>query len=243
MFLLIDESKPAKQDYICFGCLCVEDDTFYNAEAKALKGRVEAKLWGEMKWSKLGGSQSGYSRKYQQLFETYMAEPKLTFHSYAYDTKLSSPADKVLMKDPDRPFKQAYTLIKSVIKKCQNYGYKDESYYIIADDFQGASDGYKQIRGFLEKDKQVLPGSMIEFCSVANSAVITGLQVADICTGIISTKISKVYKLDEVHRHKTSLIQSLENLNSEYKLGDIAEGGVPSLYDGDKSHHFYVQRP
>ena len=239
MFLFIDESQSKSQEYTCFGCLCIEDKAFYNLEAKLLKGRVDTKLWGEIKWSKIGSKQSAYNKKYKQLFELYISEPKLTFHSYAYDKKLAGSRGRELKKDPNRPFKQVYPLIKNVIRKCQNHGYKGE-YYIIADNFPGAPAGYKQIREYLNRDRQILPTSIIAFCSVADSAIVAGLQMVDICTGIISTKIPKGYQPDKINPDKAAIMRCLEGFNKNYRLGDTPEGGLPDLYNYDKSQHFYA---
>ena len=226
MFLFIDESVASK--HIVHGCLCVERDALPELESKLLNRRIEDKLWGELKWTKINEL---YTTKYEQCLKNYFSDKRVTFHAYIYPKK--HPLAKFMseLKGPGRHFRQVYPLIRSVIWKCQKHGYEG-NYYIIADKIAGGKQGYAQISEYLQRDGRVNPRPEFDFCTVANSSIVGGIQIADLCSGAVSASYSKT-----TSSARRGVVACLESLSGKAYLAEADTGQLPTLY-AKKIHVF-----
>lgn len=214
MFLAVDESFEGP--HTTHGCLCVPLEKLPEYEGIHIKKRLEHKVWAEIKWEKLSSS---YLPKYSDILRSYLSQPDVTFHSWTYE-KPTAKEIKEFYADSKRkiPYCHAYMLIRSVIWKCQNDGYRGPFYIVPHTTGKVGEEEYETTRELLLKDRNIYPRPRVEFCSQGSAQVCGALQVCDICTGAVQ------YKYDP------SLTESKSNADAIISLLESLNGGIPITY-------------
>ncbi len=230
MFLALDECFAGSTAVI--GCVSIPRSIFSSLESNALNVRIEHRLWGEMKWNKI--SSPSYAEKYKTFVATIMANEQVTYHSWAYNRNLPILERRRIHQTSDKQkifYRQCYALIRSVVKKCMAEGIFD--FYIVADETGplGTAE-YKIIKEYLEKDRRFPIKPRLQFCSTGNSAVSASLQVADIVTGALTSKLYSGSELSDSH---LVVFNYIESLNDGLPLGitPVSAGALSDM----KFHH------
>ena len=226
MFIALDECIGKK--YTTLGCICLPKQELPALEKSFLERRLQEKCWGEIKWSKITDN---YLGKYKHLADVYLKHESATFHSWTYEKV--GVTDRLLhyggASQDDIIFRQAYLLIRSVIWKCSNYGYR-EPYYIVADDSGKGVREYKKINELLQKDSAVKRQAAIEFCSTGNSAAFGCLQIADLYTGAVASCYDELGNPTSI-----ALRDYFQSANKDVPLS-FSPAKLPTL-DAYKMHH------
>lgn len=228
MFLALDESIGST--HVTIGCLCIPQSRMSSLEKAFIDKRLELKCWGEVKWSKITTS---YLPKYLELLKTYLYDDEVTYHSWTY--KIPSSRDRKQyygenVSEDQVVFRQAYLLLRSVIRKCKNNGYNG-SFYIVADDSGSGLVEYRKTNELLSTDPNIRGETILDFCSTGNSAVLSALQAVDLCTGAVMSCYDSSFNTTNGRK----LRQELEALNSGVPI-NFSPTRLPSLTDA-KLHH------
>lgn len=234
MFLALDESLGTT--YNTISCVCLHEETLVELEKNLVKFRLDNKLWGELKWQKIS---SRYTDKYIQFLEHYIGAAGVTFHTWTF----KKPTRKELIDhyDSDKSkivYVQAFLLIRSVIWKHRNSGYKG-SYYILADSTEerGIYE-YKTTNRLLRNDRRIFPKAEIDFCSTGASHICSALQIADLLAGATNHKYELCSTGFEAGQNK--IIDYLEEKNNNVPL-NLSAPKLPKLYEF-KIHHCFFSK-
>lgn len=230
MFLALDESFEG--DYCSIGCVCLPSDKLPELEHRASQYRLKERLWGELKYSKITNT---YLQKYIGFLEVVFSFEQLTFHSWTYKKPSAEEIrDFYLNEAGTVMYRQAYLLLRSIIRKNINSGYRG-SYYILPDTSERSIREYATTQKLLASDSNINPKPSIDFCSEGNSAVCSALQAADICTGAVQSLYSSAASSKDCVK---SIVDSLQTINSGVPI-DNSPTRLPALADYRLHHCFY----
>lgn len=232
MLLVLDECLEGKKKVL--GCLCLPSEIFPDLEKQVSKVRLVEKLWGELKWNKIT---DGYFTKYSKVISNYFSSSQVTFHSWSFEIPDPIAMRTYYENNPKTViYKQAYLLIRSVIRKCNNAGYTG-SFYILPDETGSLGNTeYRKTQKLLTDDTKIQPKAVIDYCMPGNSACCGALQVVDLCTGAVNCLLNNL-KPSNVQK---KLIEALEEINGDISI--ISElPTLPKLYEY-KMHYFNCVR-
>lgn len=234
MFLALDECIG--KEFVTIGCLCLPQEKLSGIEKGFVDTRLKQRCWGEIKWSKITET---YLEKYQELTDIFLLQPEVTYHSWTYKKPNAVARARyygIGTSQDDVIFRQAYLLIRSVIRKCKNNGYRG-SFYIVSDDSGSGPKEYKKTNELLQGDSNISGSTEIEFCSTGNSAVIGGLQVVDLCTGAVTSSYEKELR----NQPNQKFVEFLVKRNSKVPL-NFSPPKLPKLHDHKLHHCFFVKK-
>lgn len=230
MFIALDESFDG--DFTTVGCVCLPIAKLPELEGKHISIRLEQKLWGEIKWNALTDN---YLEKYLAIIKGYLLEPEVTFHSWTYKKPTRIEVTKYWDGDEGSIiYKQAYRLLRSVIRKCLKRGTR-EPFYIVPDHTDHGNEEYRLTKTLLSRDPIIEPHPEIEFCAPGSSQVCGALQIADFCSGAVQYKYDSRPVKNKVTADKA--IETLTELNKGISIVN-QELRIPSLYQF-KLHHYF----
>lgn len=233
MFLALDECKG--NDFVTIGCVCLPKVKLSNLEKNFIDSRVTERCWGELKWSKVT---ENYLEKYKNLSDVLLSDSEVTYHSWTYKKPSAIVRARhygIGTSQDDVIYRQAYLLIRNVIRKCKNSGY-DGAFYIVADESGSGQEEYKKTNELLRNDTNIRGKTTIEFCSTGNSAALGSLQVADLCTGAVTS----YYEANLRNEANQKLVEHLVELNSKVPL-TFNPARLPRLQDYKMHHYFFTK--
>ncbi len=205
MYLFVDESI---QGSVCtLGCVAIEEESLFKVEEAFLKFRINNRCWTEFKWSCIT---EAYSKKYMGLLELYLGFEGITVHTWTYKSPDVNEIKNYFNGDSGKPIHvHTYLLVQNVIRKVLN-SQKENWFNIVIDEStkQGAIEA-KKTREFLQSNPKINPKPNIYYCDVGDSKINGGLQVADLCAGIVCNMYSK----KNTNRYFSDFVDLLTNLN------------------------------
>lgn len=183
-FLALDESQEG--NHITLSCICVPLELIPTLEKLYITSRIKNRVWGEVKWSKITDT---YLEKYKELINVYLSNSEVTLHTWSY---IQPPTDEIRNYYDGKPgtviYKQAYLLIRSVIRKCVNSSFADKFYIVPDATGKLGKEQYQLTQQYLiqHKSQIVSPnGITIDYCSPGDSQVCGAIQIADITAGAV----------------------------------------------------------
>jgi len=190
MLFLCDESTDYKIKII--GTISISDKSFLEFENYALEQRIKHKVFGEIKWQKVG-CYGKYFDFYVDLVRKLFTFPEVRFHSNSFE---------------GHQYRAGYALLKSVIWKLQNaHIYTD---ILILYDKSNSSE-IKTMKDYLRKDREIK--RKVEICEEIKSETFVTLGVVDIlagCTSFVLNKVAETTK-SESNIVKADFVSRLEN--------------------------------
>ncbi len=229
MFLAIDESIA--QQSVTLGCLCVPIEDLPKFEADHIQKRLEQKVWGEIKWERISKI---YLEKYKTIISSYLLKKSVTFHSWTYNKPSPKEIHDFYGGDSNKViYKHAYILIRSVIRKCRNSGYRGPFYIVSDSTGKLGQQEYKITKNLLTTDPRFSPPLKLDFCSQGNSQVCGALQICDICTG--ATRYLSVHDVKKDPEAANEIVKMLEKINNGIPI-NLLTPTFPNLFDF-KIHH------
>lgn len=199
MLFLCDESTRYKIKVI--GAISLSEPSFVKFEHYALTQRVKYKVFGEIKWQKIG-SVGKYFDFYLDIVKKLFSFQDVRFHSSSY---------------LGNQYRASYVLIRSIIWKLQN-ARVPTNISVLYD--KSNSSEIEIMRNLLRKDSRVK--RHIDLCEEIKSETFVTLAVADIlsgCTGFILNEVAQNNDT-ESNKTKSSFIKALiSEVNEEVPFG------------------------
>ncbi|MBI5530402.1 MAG: hypothetical protein HY918_02785, partial [Candidatus Doudnabacteria bacterium] len=195
------------------GAFALPTNLLADFECEFIKFRIKNKCYAEFKWSKVTPT---YVNKYKEFLDLFFSNSKATFHAICYRTR-------------SQKFKAAYLLLRALARKII-LAKPSSSLIIIFDENQklGVVET-KKIKEFAKKDLYFkLP---IDYCNQTSSHTLGVLQIADILSGALATKINGG-DISKPHKELLSYIESHNTVPIDW-----SNPSFPSLYDY-KMHFF-----
>lgn len=231
MFIALDESIST--NFLTIGCVVLPKAKLPELEKKQVQTRLDYKLWGEIKWSK--GTQS-YLEKYKLFLGNYLLDKEVTFHSWTLKRPTADEIRRYYDGDGKKIlYKHAYLLIRNVIRKCRNAGYKGEFYVLPDTTGEMGKNEYVETQKILKSDSNIYPPATVEFCAEGNSQVCGALQVADLCTGAVGYTYEKDFKDTS---YSEGIVDYLKEINGGIDI-NFEYPSLPRMKQFKLHHCFY----
>jgi hypothetical protein len=217
MFLLfLDESTHWPKKVI--GAVSILKDDFIKFEAEYIRLRLDEKVFGELKWEKVG-NEGKYFNFYLYSIKKLFSFNSVRFHSYEYS------GDK---------YRAAYALIRSISWKLQRIKHSGPL-GILFDEY--GDTGKREI----EKSKECFKNDAafnhsLSFYTQTKSALFTILQMTDIITGAMAYRVNKDHhKLSNPIKNK--FVKHLESLDKNEDLSLCSPQGLWPYNSKKIQHH------
>ena len=219
------------------GCLCVPIKYLPNLEAQFVSKRIEHRLWAEIKWNKIT---TNYLPKYLDFLSTYLANNKVTYHSWTYLKPTRQVLDGYYGGDKECVlYRQTYLLIRNVIRKYHNSSYNGPFTIIPDETGSRGQREYKSTHDLLNSDGYIKPKPNIEFCAQSDSKVLGALQICDLCTGAVHYLYD--HELSQDTESANAVINLLQNINSGIPI-NYSPISLPKVEEY-KLHHCLFKPP
>lgn len=229
MFIALDESYSS--NFTVIGCLVLPKEKLPDLEKEYIQSRLDKKLWGEIKWSK---ATECYWDKYKEILGNYLSKPEVTFHSWCYKNPTREELNSYYDDEKNKPlYKHSYLLIRNVIRKCRNMGYKGDFYIVPDTTGRMGKFEYSETQKILKEDTLIYPRATVEFCAEGNSQVCGALQIADLCIGAVRYTYEREYKNDPIIADE--IVKYLTKINEELPI-NYSHPTLPKI-EQFKMHH------
>mgnify|MGYP001021838431 CR=1 FL=1 len=213
MFFSIDESCD-NQTKILGGVLS-PNDNIPEYEKKFAQLRIENKLFGEIKWGEI----DQYAERYVKFLDIFLDDTTSTYHSICY-------------RDNSGKYHAAYSLIRTVTWKIENYcrkindfTYMKEPFYVLFDNNESEGQiGTSEIKEINPRDPNFkIP---LDFCNQGTSHIIGHLQLTDLLTGAVSYRVNNL----SPNKNQARIIDHIISKNQGIDL-NFSANKLPGLYE------------
>ncbi|HET9412475.1 MAG TPA: hypothetical protein VFO38_06610 [Candidatus Saccharimonadales bacterium] len=219
------------------GCLCFPRAIMPELESVFIADRIKHRVWAEVKWSRLC---TPYCDKYKSMVSNYLASSQVTYHSWTYSIP-SAEERKQYYNGSDSSkiiYRHAYLLIRTVIWKCRNSGYRGP-FYILADETgKLGREEYKITQELLKNDAKIDPPASIDFCNTGNSTSCGAMQVVDLLTGAVMSQYDEKFSKQDAC---IDFVEHLTALNNGVPL-TFSSPGFPRLGAQKMQHCLFKPR-
>lgn len=210
MFLALDESERCSKNV--FGGILLPEQKLPDLEKDWTLLRLKHKLFAEIKWESI----DQYYKRYCDFIDLFFNNKDITFHSICYCNE-------------NKKYNAVYVLIRTITWKMQNAGL-NEPLFILFDNNEGLGE---RETAEIKKIAQIDRGfkQRVEFCNQGTSHILGALQLADLLTGAICSKVNN----ETINKKRDYVVKFIEDKN---KLPlDWAKDRLPQLNEF-KIHYF-----
>ncbi len=209
MFLALDESEEHSKKIL--GGILMPESELPSLEGDFVKLRIQHKLFGEIKWSRI----DKYYKKYYDFISLFFDQKSATFHSICYRRE---------------KYRAAFVLIRTITWKMQNAGINEPLYVLFDNDGSIGEREVEEIKKIAAGDRKFK--QKLEFCNQGTSHVLGILQLADLLTGSVCTSANAI----SLSPAKKGVADHILKLNNNVPL-DWSSISLPKL-DEYKIHYF-----
>lgn len=192
-----------------YGFVCANEKVFCDFESKVFSLRLEHKLWGEISYKKLPNTNHQLFDAYRNFIKIFLDTEGLQYYSIIYTKPnfqelLNSGHLEKYIQNLRYSYhgRMIYFLCNHIAYVIYKAGIR-EDLTILGDESSLFNKEWGIIKEFLEP-KYYCKENMI-YATFGNSAVSSGIQLADILTGLIASKVN-----NKLNVNQTKLLQYIE---------------------------------
>lgn len=223
MLITCDESIDCTIKIV--GSISVPFEDFFLYEDYVNRERIKNRVFGELKWQKLGETGKYYDF-YLSAIKKLFENDNVIFHSNSYR---------------GNKYKAGYALIRSVSWKLSNMGYKDNLGILFDEEGQRGQMEVRYSRKVLNKDPNIQ--SDFIFCEQLDSKMFNILQITDLLTGCVAYKKNseELQTKNKLNSVKEEFIKTLEAEIDNGKEFTLPTVGMWSYNSSKRFQHYNLQ--